>query len=51
MMVLPFIGLAGSAAAVLAGRRRVAIGLWLAALAGTIGLFAAHATSALNLSF
>ncbi|MCJ2132537.1 DUF5993 family protein [Methylobacterium sp. J-026] len=51
MMVLPFIGLAGSAAAALAGRRGIAIGLWLVSLIGTLALLSAHATSALNLNF
>lgn len=51
MMVLPFIGFAGSAAAILAGRRRIALGLWLVSLAGTISLFGAHATSTLQLDF
>lgn len=51
MMVLQFIGLATSAAAILAGRRGIAIGLWLAALFGTLALFAAHATWTLNLDF
>jgi len=51
MMVLPFIGFAGSAAAILTGWRRTAIGLWLAALIGTLALFAGHATSTLNLDF
>jgi len=51
MMVLPFIGFAGSAAALLAGRRGPAIGLWLAGMIGTLALFAAHATSTLNLDF
>jgi hypothetical protein len=51
MMVLPFIGLAASGAAILMGRRGIAIGLWLASLVGTLALFAAHATSALNLAF
>ncbi|MCJ2053759.1 DUF5993 family protein [Methylobacterium sp. J-070] len=51
MMVLPFIGFAGSAVAILAGRRGAAIGLWLASLLSTLGLFAAHATSTLQLDF
>jgi len=51
MMALPFIGFAASAAAILAGRRGTAIGLWLAALIGTLALFAAHATATLNLDF
>jgi hypothetical protein len=40
MMVLPFMGFAGSAGAILAGRRGAAIGLWLAGLIGTLALFA-----------
>ena len=51
MMVLQFIGFTASTAAILAGRRGTAIGLWLAALFGTLALFAAHATSTLNLDF
>ena len=51
MMVLPFVGFAGSTLAVLAGRRGLAIALWLASLLGTLGLFAAHATSTLHLDF
>ena len=51
MMVLPFVGFAGGAVAVLAGRRGVAVGLWLASLIGTLALFAAHATSTLQLDF
>lgn len=51
MMVLPFVGFAGSAIAVLTGRRRVAVGLWFVSLIGILGLFAAHATSTLQLSF
>ncbi|WP_039894198.1 DUF5993 family protein [Methylobacterium mesophilicum] len=51
MMVLPFVGLAAGGAAILAGRRGLAIGLWLVSLIGTLALFAAHATSALNLDF
>lgn len=51
MMVLPFVGFAGSVIAVLGGRRGVAVGLWLAALAGTLVLFGAHATATLRLDF
>ena len=51
MMSLPSVGFAASAAAILAGRRGTAIGLWLAALIGTLALFAAHATATLNLDF
>ncbi|SDM41299.1 hypothetical protein SAMN05216360_10225 [Methylobacterium phyllostachyos] len=51
MMVLPFVGFAGSLAALFAGQRGLAIGLWLAALIGTLALYAAHATSTLNLAF
>lgn len=51
MMVLPFVGFAGSAVAVLSGRRGLALGLWLASLVGTLALFGAHATSALQLDF
>ncbi|MGU3421806.1 DUF5993 family protein [Methylobacterium sp. D54C] len=51
MMVLPFVGFAGSAAAILSGRRGIALGLWLASLVGTLALFAAHATSTLPLDF
>ncbi|WP_342105772.1 DUF5993 family protein [Methylobacterium sp. SI9] len=51
MMVLPFVGFAGSVAALIAGRRGLAIGLWLAALIGTLALYAVHATSTLNLAF
>jgi hypothetical protein len=51
MMVLPFVGFAGSLIAVLGGRRGVAIGLWLVSLIGTLVLFGAHATSTLQLDF
>jgi hypothetical protein len=51
MMVLPFVGLAAGMAAVLTGRQRVALCLWLVSLIGTLALFAAHATSTLNLDF
>jgi hypothetical protein len=51
MMVLPFVGLTASGAAILAGRRGLAIGLWLVSLVGILALFAAHATSALTLDF
>lgn len=51
MMVLPFVGFAGSAAAILSGRRRVALGLWVVSLIGTLALFAAHATATLQLDF
>ncbi|KMO36228.1 membrane protein [Methylobacterium variabile] len=51
MMVLPFIGLAAAVATILAGRRGLAVGLWLASLIGTLALFAAHATDTLQLSF
>jgi hypothetical protein len=51
MMVLPFVCLAGAAAAILAGQRGLALGLWAIALVGTLALFAAHATDTLQLSF
>lgn len=51
MMVLPFIGFAGSVAAILTGWRGTALGLWLAALIGTLALYGAHATSTLDLAF
>ena len=51
MMVLPFVGFAGAAGAVLAGRRGLALGLWAVSLVGTLVLLAAHATDTLKLDF